>query len=96
MAILDIDPVTDNVWRISRINVPAKFRNQGHGTNLLKECLCDADRENITIVLEPMPYDDYPNAYNDLVSFYKNVGFEYSERNEDVEGIMIRYPKQKS
>lgn len=44
-----------NTVVISRINVPMQYRGKGHGRTILKRILEDADREGITLCLEPLP-----------------------------------------
>jgi tRNA(Met) C34 N-acetyltransferase TmcA len=93
LAVLDLHIFAKGIWRVSRINVPKPFQHNGIGTRMMKEMCKDADNENVIIILEPSPYDRTPNSYNDLVSFYKKFDFVFSERIEDYEGTMIRYPQ---
>lgn len=65
--------LTEN-WTVTRINVPREFRGQGNGTKILKLILADADREQITLQLEPSPSDGLD--YDQLVVWYKCHGFK--------------------
>ena len=72
-------------WTITRINVPKEFRNKGYGTKLLKLILDDADRDMITLQLEPSPSDGL--NYKQLVAWYKRYGFKIT-----LNGYMKRLP----
>ncbi len=75
LAVLDADPFGDDVWRISRVNVPTGFRSQGVGGRLMTAICTDADAAGVTLILEPIPYDG-PERLDDLVRFYQRFGFE--------------------
>lgn len=61
---------------INRINVPEAFRGQGHGSTLLKQILADADREKVTLLLEPVATGRNGLAQRDLIKWYKRYGFK--------------------
>jgi len=59
---------------ITRINVPAKHRNKGIGSALLKEITAAADASNTTLYLEIAPSGDLD--YEQLEEWYKRHGFK--------------------
>lgn len=64
-------------WVITRINVPAKHRGQGHGTRMLKRVLDDADADGVMLELSPLASG--PLDREALVAWYHRHGFEVSE-----------------
>lgn len=74
-------------WVITRINVPAKQRGNGHGSALLKQILADADAEQVTLALEVAPSG--PLGYHALVRWYARHGFR-----GDKHGYMVRKPRR--
>ena len=77
--------LTEN-WTITRINVLREFRGQKLGTKMLERILRDADREQVTLQLEPSPSDGL--NYTQLVDWYKRHGFKLTQH-----GYMKRRPK---
>lgn len=75
-------------WCISRINVPAEHRGKKHGSRMLATILRDADREGVTLWLEPVPSG--PLDYQALVNWYKRYGFRFHQT-----GYMLRRPRKK-
>lgn len=61
-------------WVITRINVPRRYRGEGHGTALLKEILADADAEGADLWLDVSPSDGLD--WGQLVAWYERHGFE--------------------
>ena len=70
-------------WCISRINVPAEHRGEGHGSKMLKRIIADADRENIALWLDVVPSG--PLDFWQLTNWYKRYGFR-----EHPTGYLIR------
>ena len=68
-----------NAFLITRINVPAGYRNRGYGTALLEQCIADADYEHATLLLEVSPSG--PMTYTQLVDWYERYGFFQVEDN---------------
>jgi predicted GNAT family N-acyltransferase len=90
LAVLDLMPDVlspgENNYIISRINVPQAYRGQRIGSQLLKECLADADKEGAVLSLEINPYGEL--TYEDLESWYLRYGFKEVEQ-----GWYKRLPK---
>jgi predicted GNAT family N-acyltransferase len=80
-----LDESEAETWWIARINVPAEYRTQGHGSELLRQVLEDADCEHIRLVLEINPYGGLD--YDELKSWYERHGFVQLE-----EGPFVREP----
>ncbi len=74
-------------WCISRINVPAEHRGEGHGSTILKRILADADAEKVTLWLEPHPSG--PLDYQQLTNWYKRYGFRTHPT-----GYLVRRPRK--
>lgn len=77
-------PAVADVWQykpdaalITRINVPKGQRQQGIGTDLLKEILADADREGMTLHIE-VQASDGPSR-KQLRQWYMKYGFVSSD-----------------
>lgn len=70
----------DDLYLLTRINVPRQHRGKGHGSKLLRRILEDADRERSTIVLEIAPSDGL--NHDQLKSWYERHGFVYQERRQ--------------
>lgn len=64
---------------ISQIYVPAAHRGFGHGSDLLRQIVDDADAEMITLALEIIPFGNL--KYDQLQSWYESFGFEWVEDN---------------
>lgn len=58
---------------ITRINVMEQYRGRGYGTKILEMILEDADKESITLVLEPVPSG--PLDAKQLRDWYTRYGF---------------------
>ena len=76
-------------WTITRINVPSQNRGHGFGTRLLKQICSDADKENVSLWLEPYPSGDLD--YQALVDWYSRHGFVMTSL-----GYMKRKPNGKA
>lgn len=74
-------------WTISRINVPAASRGEGHGSRMLKWIIREADAEQVTLWLEVFPSG--PLDYQQLTNWYKRYGFKPHKT-----GYMFRRPRK--
>lgn len=84
--VIDINPFSSLV---SRVFVPLEKRSSGIGSSLLKEVTDDADKECITLLVDPRPYFDRSReAYKKLIKFYEKAGFKVQKNN-----YMIRIPE---
>lgn len=81
-------PEPERTWRICRVKAPTT--GQGHGSEVLRECLADADAEGIILTLEAIPYD-YAKL-EDLLRFYERHGFVFGVRGTNSGQIGFRYP----
>ena len=89
LAVIDLFPLGSDVWEVSRINVPARYRGQGIGSRLMDQLLEDADAEGVTLQLTINPYGGL--TYEQLQDWYERRGFVQSR---DVDGyIFIREPE---
>jgi GNAT superfamily N-acetyltransferase len=80
--------------------VDPEKRGRGVGTRLMKKTCRDADRENVTLYLKPMPYGEYDPeveeyhpptlTFKQLCAFYRTFGFRFLPKNSEV---MMRKPK---
>lgn len=64
LAVLDIVQHHDYArptYVITRVNVPERYRGQGHGSALLRQVCDDADRERVVLILEVSSYGDMDN-----------------------------------
>jgi hypothetical protein len=78
---------------ITRIVVPIPCRRQGHGTALLKEILADADREGVTLALQPRCLDGHGPTMQRLVQWYRKHGFQSSSKSSQLrKQIFFREP----
>lgn len=59
---------------LTRINVPEKFRGQGHASRLLKEFLQQCDENEVTVILYISPSGGL--NYDQLRDWYIRHGFE--------------------
>lgn len=73
-AIADVSPVDDGVYEINRINVPEPYRGRGLASQLLADICCDADEQQVTLCLSPVPSGGL--EYADLVRWYGRYGFK--------------------
>lgn len=85
-AIADLCDYYGTGMIITRINVPAKNRGQGHARALLKRILDDADREGVALFLEISPSDGL--SYCQLRSWYERHGFR------SMRGVYVRKPQK--
>lgn len=83
-AIADLCDYYGRGMIITRINVPAEYRGQGFGKELLQQILADADAEGVTLWLEISPSDGLD--YDQLHDWYTRNGFKYR-------GIYKRKPR---
>lgn len=93
-AIVECDPVVgievpepDRTWRICRVMSPIK--NKGYGSEVLRECLADADAEGIILTLEAIPYEY--GRLEDLLRFYERHGFVFGTTGDTAQ-VGFRYP----
>lgn len=77
------------LYQITRINVPAIYRGQRHGSKLLDQVLADADAEQVHLVLTPLPSGGLSRAA--LVAWYKRRGFEW--KRDALGRYLYRSPK---
>jgi GNAT superfamily N-acetyltransferase len=67
---------------LSRIEVPKDLRNQGLGSQVMKDLLAEADATGVTMALSPS--SDFGGNKSRLTEFYKRFGFvPNSGRNKD-------------
>ena len=62
-------------YLLTRVNVPAPYRGQGVGTQLMAKMLAWADAGGWPLHLQVSPYGDSPMQYDALVAWYKRLGF---------------------
>jgi GNAT superfamily N-acetyltransferase len=58
---------------LTRINIPAQFRRQGHGNLLLKKVLDAADKDGVTLFLHVASYGTMTDEQ--LEAWYRRNGF---------------------
>jgi ribosomal protein S18 acetylase RimI-like enzyme len=58
---------------IPRINTPRPYQGKGIASELLRECVADADKESIILQLEIVPSGTL--SYDDLRAWYERHGF---------------------
>lgn len=78
---------------LSRIEVPKDLRNQGVGSQVMKDLIAGADAKGIPLALSPS--SDFGGNKSRLVDFYKRFGFVQNHgRNKDftTRETMIRPP----
>jgi len=73
IAIADLCDYYGTGMILTRINVPEKYRGQGHANALLKQVLDDADREGVRLYLEIQSSDGL--SYDELERWYLRNGF---------------------
>ncbi len=66
-------------YYITRIIVPERYRGQGYASAMFQRVLDDADRENVTLVLNVVP--DGGLDHNQLCSWYRRCGFKMTSPN---------------
>jgi ribosomal protein S18 acetylase RimI-like enzyme len=85
IAIADLCDYYNRGMIITRINVPAAYRGQGHARKLLSQITADADAEHIRLWLEIQASDGL--NYDQLQAWYERNGFKYKR------GIYQRSPR---
>lgn len=90
LAVADLSYIGGSIWELSRINVPADYRGQGYGSELLGQVCDDADNEGVTLVLNINPYGAL--TYQQLQDWYERWGFVASELHGD--SIFRREPEE--
>jgi len=92
-----------NVALVEEVYVDPEMRNHGVGNSLLAVTCNDADREDVTLLLKPMPFGAYDPekeeyhaptlTYKELCAFYRAFGFRFMPKpNQDT---MKRKPKER-
>lgn len=81
IAIADVSPAdfgcdlaAEKIYDINRINVPAAFRGQGHGTVLLKQIIEEAEKDGVTLRLHVFASGALTTGQ--LNRWYKRYGFK--------------------
>lgn len=79
-------------------------RGQGIGRRLMTATCRDADREGVTLLLEPHPFGTYDTekeefhppglTYKQLCKFYRTFGFRFMPKPN--EKVMKRKPKKRT
>jgi hypothetical protein len=69
-------------------------KGQGNAGRAMQKIVDIADKHNVTIALDPLPFGNNPDKlnYNQLVQFYKKFGFKFEEGEEGF-GDMERVAK---
>jgi hypothetical protein len=69
-------------------------KGQGNAGRTMQKIVDIADKHNVTIALDPLPFGNNPDKlnYNQLVQFYKKFGFKFEEGEEGF-GDMERIAK---
>lgn len=83
-SIADLDEYYGIGWQITRINVPEKYRGQGIASQLLRDIIAEADREQVRLYLEIVPTGGL--NYDQLDAWYRRHGFK------PWKGILRRLP----
>lgn len=73
LAVLDVSTLADGSWMINRINVPAAYRGQGHGSAMLSQICEKADSYGVDLVLAVNPYGELDRRA--LTAWYLRYGF---------------------
>ena len=89
-----------NVARVEDFYVDPDDRGRGIGTRLMAETCRDADREDVVLLLKPLPFGSYDTetesfhpptlTYKELTAFYRTFGFRFMPHSE----VMKRIPKE--
>jgi GNAT superfamily N-acetyltransferase len=76
-------------------------RGKGVGTRLMNKTIKDADREGVTLLVQPYPFGSYdvddekfhpPTlTFRQLCAFYRKFGFRFKNGSKEV---MIRHPRK--
>lgn len=74
LAVLDMCHFSSTSLLITRINVPMKYRGQGHAHDLLVQAIDMVDKLDLGLRLEVQPSDGL--SYAKLVAWYERHGFD--------------------
>lgn len=83
---VNIKPYDDNT--ISLNTIEAQEEGKGAGTKVLRAILDIANRNNVSVYVDPMPFGKMPNK--SLIEWYKKHGFVRG--TQDFEHGLIHYP----
>ena len=72
---MPVDSTKREYYVITRINVMEKYRGQGLGTKILSMIIEDADKENVTLFLEPVSSGWLSSE--ELQAWYERNGFTW-------------------
>lgn len=90
LAVADLIQMNPSRMLITRINVPAKYRGSGVGSQLLSEICSAADTDHIELILEVMSSGDLSDE--ELVDWYSRYGFKVKFNKDYGSVIMQRHP----
>ncbi len=79
---------------LSRVVVPKEMRNQGVGSNFMRDLTAAADADGATLALSPS--SDFGGSKTRLVQFYKDFGFVPNKgraKDFEISESMLRLPK---
>lgn len=93
-VVIEVSNFDNRLWLNS---ITSLDKGLGNATRVMNDICKIADKNNVTIALDPLPYgkDQKKLNYEQLVSFYKKFGFKFEE-GKDGFGDMERIPNQKS
>ena len=82
-------------YLVTRVVVPRAHRRKGIGKLLMKQLCREADKEQVPLLIQPLPYSERkginaPMKTKDLAAWYYRSGF--TKANED--GYMMRLPQK--
>lgn len=92
VAVAELVPIGLGLYLITRLEVPAGLRCQGHGRRLLQLLVNDADREGATLCLLPSSSGWMTNRQ--LIDWYRRHGFRPDDR--PIVGLLARSPQSNS
>lgn len=102
LSFIQIIQECEDLAVVEGFQVDPDDREKGVGTKLMEDTCADADKELVTLVLEPCPYGIYdpeteifhpPSlSYKQLCAFYRKFGFRF--RRPPFGDQMIRTPKK--
>ena len=75
-SILNLSELEEKLYEVNRISVLAPHRGKGIGRKLMEEMLQNADREQVSLVLDINPYGDM--NFKQLEAWYGRLGFKFS------------------
>jgi GNAT superfamily N-acetyltransferase len=88
-----------NLAIVEDLYVDPDDRGKHIGKRLMEGTCRDADRENVTLILKPLPFGSYDKVtetyypptmtYKELCDFYRSFGFRFMPHSE----MMKRKPK---